>query len=360
MKPHATRASRQALRGVPHPSGGVEHRRRLFVASGSAAALGALCGGAGASPAPQQSAAVQAIARDAALVRGLVKSPLALEFLRMANALQAELPRSVYARRPGMTAGGGAAHLTAAQFAALAESERAQYEEKLRDEAFYFSTFYGTPVAYARALDVAAEHMTAPATASVTAKGLKLLDIGYGAIGAPRMLAHAGANVSAVDVDPLLPALYAKASVGSVTLYDGVFAGDAALTQRIGGGFGLILAKNTFKRGFMRPRPSKKALVSFGVSDAVLLAALHAALAPNGLFLIYNIAGAFDANRPATDGGSPFSREQFAAAKLELIAFEQDDDSAIRAFGKALGWDTQMGDLSVNLFAQYTLVRRAG
>jgi hypothetical protein len=146
--------------------------------------------------------------------------------------------------------------------------------------------------------------------------------------------------------------------VGSVTLYDGVFAGDVALTQRIGGGFGLILAKNTFKRGFMRPRPSKKALVSFGVSDAVLLAALHAALAPNGLFLIYNIAGAFDANRPATDGGSPFSREQLAAAKLELIAFEQADDSAIRAFGNALGWDTQMGDLSVNLFAQYTLVRR--
>jgi hypothetical protein len=50
------------------------------------------------------------------------------------------------------------------------------------------------------------------------------------------------------------------------------------------------------------------------------------------------------------------------AAGFRVIEFDRDDSPAARAMGHALGWDQGNGamDLEKDLFATYTLVRRAG
>ncbi len=65
---------------------------------------------------------------------------------------------------------------------------------------------YGSPLAYARLLDLAESHgFREP-------KGAKVFDFGYGSIGHLQMLARCGAYATAVDVDPILPKLYKNAS----------------------------------------------------------------------------------------------------------------------------------------------------
>jgi SAM-dependent methyltransferase len=307
-------------------------------------------------PAPPTPALVQ-LRDDAKAVAPFATGAAAREFLGAVNALPAQAPRVVYVNsKRGLS-------LSPDQHERLAQAEAAGFERVTYDEAFYYATFYGSPVAYARALDIAAQHGV------TTLDGLRLLDIGYGAIGAMRMLAAAGAQVSALDVDPLMPALYRERSdqglvrgrdgrVGSLTLFDGVFAGDAATTRALGRHFDLIVSKNTLKRGFLKPSNGRKPVVDFGVSDGVLLAALRDALAPGGRLLIYNLGGKFDPGRPSTDGRSPFDRAQFEAAGFEVLALNANDDELARAMGQALGWQQQMGALAQNLFAQYTLVQR--
>jgi hypothetical protein len=290
-----------------------------------------------------------------------MQEPLAQEFLRGVTTLRAPalpMPRWVYTRAKDRLS------ITPAQHAALPEAERADFAAKEHDAAFYFATYYGSPVAYARALEVAGRF------GPKSLLGLKLLDIGYGAIGGPRLMAGAGARVQALDVDSLLPALYNQPGdqgrvlgfdgrSGHLKLLNGVFAADPGLTAQIGGGHQLIVTKNTFKRGFMRPLPGRKAWVSFEVTDELLLRALRDALAPGGLLVIYNISGALDPNRPSTDGRSPFTRQAFEGAGFQVLALNASDDAGARAMGQALGWAKDMGDLSQNLFALYTVVQRA-
>jgi len=66
---------------------------------------------------------------------------------------------------------------------------------------YYWNTRYGTPRAHARAPGLAAAH-------GLRAEGAAVLDFGCGGLGAARLLAACGAQVTGVDVDPLLPALY--------------------------------------------------------------------------------------------------------------------------------------------------------
>jgi SAM-dependent methyltransferase len=302
------------------------------------------------------SPALQQLQHDAKAVSPWATTAPAREFLEAVTLLPPQAPRTVFTHKAKRQS------LTPAQHAQLSLEARAGFELVEHDEAFYYSTNYGTPVAYVRALDVAAQHGLR------TLDGTRVLDIGYGAIGAPRLMASAGALVSALDVDSLLPALYRERSdqglvrgpggrVGSLALYDGLFAGDAALTRALGRHYDLIVSKNTLKRGFMKPAPGRSAWVDFGVPDAAFLSALHRALAPGGLLVIYNLAGKFDLQRPATDGRSPFERAAFEAAGFEVLALDVNDETAARAMGQALGWQQQMGDLSQNLFALYTVLR---
>jgi hypothetical protein len=304
-----------------------------------------------------QSSATAAIVKDADAIAPLMKQAAAREFLKAAATLKAQTPRIVYTHQSTRRS------ITPIEYEAMNANEREGFERVEHDETFYFSTYYGSPVAYARALECAGAHGLA------TLDNAKILDLGYGAIGGMRMMAGAGAGVSAVDVDSTLPALYREpldqgamlginARTGRLTLYNGVFAGNTTLTKLIGREFNLIVSKNTMKRGFMKPASGGKALVSFEASDEVLLDTIYDSLAPGGLFVIYNIMAGFDPGKPATDGYSPFTREQFAKANLNVLALDANDDAAVRAMGRALGWETQMGDLEKNLFALCTVVQR--
>jgi hypothetical protein len=306
------------------------------------------------SPAP--SSALAQLRADAAAVAPFATHGPARDFLQAVITLPEQAPRQVFTHK------GKKQTLAPDRLALLPEADRVGFEPAMRDAAFFYSTYYGTPVAYVRALDVAGAHGLAGLN------GTRVLDIGYGAIGAVRMMAGAGAEVSALDVDDLLTALYRDRAdqgivrgvdgrVGALRLFDGVFAGDTALTKAIGRHFDLIVTKNTFKRGFMKPANGRKPVVDFGVSDAALLAALRDTLAPGGLLVIYNLAGKFDAARPSTDGRSPFDRAQFEAAGFDVLALDASDDSAARALGQALGWAAQMGDLNVNLFTHFSVLR---
>ena len=298
-----------------------------------------------------------ALARDAAAIKPQLKQPATLEFLRGADTLTPQFSRVVYTDTKARRS------ISPAQYEALKGDERAAFAATTYDENFYFATYYGSPLAYARAVEIAA------ASGIASLNNTRILDIGYGAIGGPRMLAGAGAQVSAIDVDSLLSVLYRETSdqgsingfdgrKGSLALFDGVFAGNTTLTRSIGKDYNLIITKNTMKRGFMKPESEKKALVSFDASDEVLLDTIYDTLAPGGVFLIYNITGALNPAKPSTDGRSPFTAEQFTKANLKVLAIDTNDDSAVRAMGKALGWDKQMGDLDQNLFALYTVVQR--
>jgi SAM-dependent methyltransferase len=318
----------------------------------------ASCGGHVKVNQPQaSSAAIDVLIGEARAVRPLVSQAAAIEFLRASETLVPQASRTVYVHATDGRV------LTPSGYEKLATSERTGFEPKSYDERFYYSTFYGSPVAYVRALEIAGQNGVA------TLDRAKVLDIGYGAIGGPRLMAGAGATISAVDVDPLLPALYREAgdqgSVqalsgrrGVIKLFDGIFSGNEKLTREVGGGYTLILSKNTMKMGFMKPSGERKPMVSFAASDAALLASIHDALAPGGIFVIYNIGGVLDPKRPSTVIASPFTREQFARAKLAVLKFDENDDVAVRAMGGALGWDKQMGDLQTQLFAQYTVVQR--
>jgi SAM-dependent methyltransferase len=355
------------LRLIPAQSGRVA---ALPLVALAAALLTSACGTLPTSTASTAPPAISAFAAktstEASALRPFNTSAVALEFLSAAtvtattaiSVLPPQASRVVYTDAKQRRS------VSAAQFNAMKPAEREGFAAVSHDEAFYYATFYGTPVAYVRALEVAGIHGLA------TLYQARVLDIGYGAMGGPRLMAGAGAAVAAIDVDSLLPALYTEAAdqgavaaidgrTGNVRLYDGVFAGGTTVTKLLGNNFNLIVSKNTMKRGFMKPANGRPPFVSFDASDEIVLETIYDSLAPGGLLVIYNISAAFDEKKPSTDPRSPFTAAQFAKANLTVLALDVSDDVAVRSMGKALGWDAQMGDLEKNLFARYTVVRRA-
>jgi hypothetical protein len=100
-------------------------------------------------------------------------------------------------------------------------------------------------------------------------------------------------------------------------------------------------------------------LVHLGVDDASFVQAVHRLLKPGGYFLIYNLCPAHSQEKyiPWADGRSPFARDLLESTGFTIIAFDENDDTAARSMGKALGWDEQM-DLEKDLFGVYTLARK--
>ncbi len=232
------------------------------------------------------------------------------------------------------------------------------------DESYYYMGRYGSPLAYARLLDLAESNgFREP-------KGAKVFDFGYGSIGHLQMLARCGAHTTAVDVDPLLPEIYKDASgafgSGSVQLLHGRFPFETTLVEEAGTGYDLVISKNTLKRGYIHPSrtpTSPRHVIDLGVDDEDFLAAIAKLLKPQGLFVIYNFCPAKAAEDkpyiPWAEGESPFTRDQFATAGFEVLEFDQVDDQAARELAKALRWDSEGGmKLDSELFAWYTVVRR--
>lgn len=291
---------------------------------------------------------------DAEDLRAMVNEPWILRFLAATEQLSPVPPRTL------MVDAERKAAYTRKEAAELPAAEQAGLRKETFDDTYYFTTRFGTPLAYVRPFQVLA------GAGLADVKGKKVLDFGHGMITQLQLLARIGADVVGVDVDPVARALYSfpgdqgPLGEGHLRLVTGAWPGDEATRAATGGGYDVILSKNVLKRGYIHPEqevdPNK--LVHLGVEDAAFLQAVQEALRPGGLFLIYNICPPPNAPGkpyvPWADGRSPFSKEALEAAGFEVLAFDVDDNGPMRRMGKLLDWP----DVDRDFFAEYTLARK--
>ncbi len=308
--------------------------------------------------------ALEQLAKEAEALRPLAKSELAGKFLAAVAALPKVDFRKVYLNTERTVA------VTHADYGKLPMEERKKLRSRPIDDHFYYYTRYGTPLAYVRPLDLLSKAGLGDLA------GKRVLDFGYGGIGHLRLMASLGADVVGVDVDPILAAVYSEptdqgeiaghggAAGGKLKLVNGRWPGDAATKTAVGGGFDLIVSKNTLKNGYIHPAEAvdERQLVRLGVDDAAYVKALWEALKPGGRVLIYNLCPApAEAGKPYipwADGRCPFPREMLEQAGFRVVKFDENDDAAARALGKALGWDGEGMDLEKDLFALWTLLEK--
>jgi hypothetical protein len=295
----------------------------------AALVLCAGCAGAG----PRGTAAIRA---EAAALRPLVDSDVARRFVDAAAQLPPVAKRTV----------------------------RVGGKRRVIDEEYFYTTRYGSPLAYARPLDLLAR------AGFDEVAGRTVVDFGYGGIGQLMMLASLGATAVGVDVDPLLRAMYAERDgrfgAGTLRTVDGRWPADPIVRATVGGGYDLFLSKNVLKRGYIHPEQPvpERQTIRLGVDDEAFLRAVFEALKPGGRMLIYNLAPApappGKPYIPWADARSPFPRELYERVGFRVDAFDVDDTAAARVMARALGWDRgpEAMNLERDLFALYTLVER--
>ena len=300
---------------------------------------------------------------DAASLTPIMSSSLARDFLAATARLAEPAPRTVYRNRERGTA------VSARDFESMSADARAGFTARECSPEFYFETGYGSPLVYARVLDLAAPHLAKDARP-------KVLDYGYGSIGQLQLLAHCGFDAQGVDIEPLFPALYSEPGdtgpmgKGSVAIHTGRWPADEAIKGSIGGGYALITSKNTLKNGYVHPSPpagqtvDPKRLLQLGVGDAEFVAQVHAALNPGGVFVIYNICPPQNPPDkeyiPYADGTSPFSREMLEKAGFEVLAFDARDEPWVLDCFERLGYSQGKSreELAQDYFCWYTIARR--
>ncbi len=320
-----------------------------------------------AAPAPAQ----DGYAAEAEALRPLATTDAARAWLDEAARLPEFEPRSVYYRR---TSEGTQAY-SQDEYERLAEDER----EGLRalepaPAKRYYATMYGSPLAYLRAIDLGAEHLASDAEPFFL-EGARVFDLGFGQLGQLRMLAQAGAHAVGADPDPILRAMYSlpgdtgpvergDGPDGSVTLVHDLWPGDEGARERVGDGFDLIVVRNLLKRGYLDPPQETPAYthVDFGVPDADFLRALHDALRPGGVLVVYTLGGKYEppgeSYSPSADIANPWARGDWESAGFEVIAHDEREDEGARQVGAALGWDKQGMNLEHHLFGVVSIYRR--
>lgn len=309
--------------------------------------------------APDSASPVARLQAEAAALRPLFRTAVVGSFLDAAAKLPRIEPRTIFCDSARTRC------WTSAEVEALPDTLRARLVERTLDERFYYDTRYGSPLAYARALEILAQ-------AGVRGvRGKRIADFGYGTIGHLRLLASLGADIHGIEVDPMLRALYA-ADVGPVegggrlTLHHGQWPAEPDLAKEVGAGYEVFLSKNTLKRGYVHPAEpvNPRMMVHLGVDDSSYVVALGGTIKPGGLVLIYNLCPApappGKPYIPWADGRCPFERSLLEGQGFEVLAFDRDDSPAARAMGHALGWDAgeHPMDLTNDLFATYTLLKR--
>lgn len=240
------------------------------------------------------------------------------------------------------------------------------------DARFYYTTWFGTPLAFTRPLDLVAQHMNIE-----TIDGLRFADVGYGNIGQLRLLASNGAHCTGIDVNTRLHELYSlpgdtgsieriggNGSPGSITLVCGQWPASDDIIEHVSDGYDIFISKNTLKRGYINPERDvdPRMLVHLGVDDETYVAHVWRVLKPGGVAMIYNICPKRSAPddeqyKPWSDGRCPFDRELLEKQGFEIIEYNRDDTEFVRDMARAFGWDEQM-DVEGDLFAEYTLLRR--
>ncbi|MCZ6834846.1 MAG: hypothetical protein O7G85_03650, partial [Planctomycetota bacterium] len=302
-----------------------------------------------ASASHQEDEAIAKLNQQGHSIRPLVESNAVKTLLDQVRSLPSITPRTLWFRRDPRSA------LLPVEYDRLDEDERSTYREMVFDTTRYYETFYGTPIAAMRALDVAADQGSIDSF-----QGRRILDIGYGSIGQLKLLAQVGADVVGVEVELLLKTLYGfegdQGSIpnpdghqGKVRLVHGFWPRD--IGEEVGGDFDLIYSKNTLKKGYVTPEQPNARGVDLSVTPDQYLEAIHDSLNPNGLFLIYNIGpGPGPDGHGVDDEGEaiymhmadircPFSQALIDKAGFEVIAFNINDSAMIRTYGHAFGWD---------------------
>lgn len=315
---------------------------------------------------------VEKLVAEAEKLRPLVKTDAARAFLGETAGLPEPKAVTIYRNREKGLA------ISADEWATLPKQEQETFKPRECPPGFFYSTGYGSPLVYVRLLDLVAEHDSSWATP----KGKRVLDFGYGSIGQLKLLSMMGVGAAGIEVEPLFTVLYREymtARPGEPLAFHGRWPAEATITEGVRkeaverGQFDLITSKNTLKAGYVHPTPPKgktvdeRQLVKLGVGDDVFLNSVRESLKPGGLFVIYNIcpaqSPAEDLTKPYVpwaDGKSPFTREQFAAAGLEVVAFDTEDNAWALDCWKALGYDEgkPREEMAKDLFVWYTIARR--
>lgn len=301
------------------------------------------------------------IRAEAAAVRPLVSTEEMRLFLDEVKSLEPIIPRAVYYRM-----GSDPAAYRSDEMDSVSQEEKETLRSHDVTTTNYYSTFYGSTLAYARPLDVVIE------AGLESFDGKKVVDMGYGAITHLRLMGLCGAEVTGIEVMPILRAMYssegdqgevtgASGRKGSVRLVHGYWPTD--VKDEVGDGYDLFISRNTLKRGYVNPQHpiSDRQRVRLGVSDEAFLAALFETMAPGGYVVIYNIglgdAGDADSYNPAADIANPWPSEAWVGAGFEIVAHDVEDDEATRQLAKALKQDEQGLDLA-RLHGQYSILRR--
>lgn len=250
---------------------------------------------------------------------------------------------------------------------ALPDEQREEFTRYDLSEHFYYNTFYGSPVAYGRAIDLAGRHGVN------SAESLRVFDYGFGGIGHLRMLASLGAHAVGVEVLELLDIYYSDedtgiiqnddAPDGSIKLLYGSFPGDETIVNEAGSGFHIFMSKNTLKSGYIHPEREvdDRFLVHLGVDDETYLRAVHKALRPDGLMIVYNLYPKQNPEGerylPWATGDFPFAQDLCEKLGFEIVEWNVNDDEYAREMGARLGWG-EPEELEETLFATYTILRR--
>ncbi len=353
-----------------------------------AAACGLLCGGAlhawagepAAAPKPVDKpvekapekpapvAVVEEMKSQAKAAESLCETAMGRQFLGAAASLPPVAPRTIYRDRERGLA------ITEEAWKKLSAEEQAKFKGRECDEKFYYYTGYGTPLNYARALDIAGKYLQ-----SGSWDGASVLDFGYGSVGHLRMLASLGAVAQGIEVEPLFAALYSwpgdQGAIGPVEgrrrggllkLHNGHWPGDADIAKAVWGKNDLFISKNTLKKGYVHPerQADERMLIKLGVDDETFLKAVYDSLKPGGIMLVYNIAPAQNPPDkpflPMADGRFPFERSLAEKVGFEVLAFDVVDDEVMHKYWPVYFPDPEMTPekLKESIFTHYTVLRR--